>query len=110
MAKLASETARADSKAAEAEDLKKNRDEWKNTASLERARADKLQEAEKARGEEAAGLRSAVGFLRTSVDDYKIETADLRRENDKLRSSRKYYAIGGFAGGIVACSAVPKLR
>lgn len=106
LAKLAFETLRADSKTAEVEDLKKNRDEWKAAASLEKARGDELQKAERARAEEAASLRVAEGFLRQSVTEYKQETADLRREVDRLRGSRKWYAGAGFVGGIIACYGV----
>lgn len=106
LAKLQAETLRADSKSAEVEDLKKNRDEYKKTADLERARGDELAKAERARSEEAASLRMAETFLRQSVDEYKTETADLRREVDRLRGSRKWYALGGAALGAGVCAGI----
>lgn len=102
LSKLESETARANSAVQEAIELKANRDEWKQTAGLERARADALEKAEAARSLEVGSLRASVGFLRTSVDEYKLETADLRRENEKLRGSRKWYLATGAAAGIAA--------
>lgn len=108
LAKLQAETLRADSKTAEVEDLKKNREEWKKVAELEKARGDELAKAERARGEEAASLRVAEGFLRQSVTEYKQETADLRRENDRLRASRKWYGLGGMVLGAATTFALYK--
>ena len=108
LSKLQAETLRADLKTREAEDLKMNRDEWKQTASLEKQRADKLQEAESLRGKESGALQASIGFLRTSVDEYKVETSDLRRENDKLRGSRKWYLGTGLVLGGAACVAIKR--
>lgn len=103
LAKLEQETARAEAEKQAKVDAIEAREAWKQIAAKEAQRADELVKADKARIDEAAALRQSVGFLRTSVDEYKDETKDLRRDNDRLRSSRKWFALGGTAVGITAC-------
>lgn len=110
LAKLSSETARANAAEKLADEQKAQLAEEKAIATKERERAETLAKANADRREEAAGLRLSVGYLTTSVTEYKAEVLDQRKEIEKLRSSRKWYGLGGALGGaafgIAACRAV----
>lgn len=47
--------------------------------------------------------RAANGYLQTSVNDYKSEISDLRRDNERLRSRQKYLLLGGAVVGASVC-------
>ena len=102
LSKLSAETDRANSAERQVADLKVNVEDWKKAAQAQEIRAKTLDEALAARREEAIQLRTANGFIMTSLGEYKSEVSDLRKENDRLRASRKWYLIGGavIGGGI----------
>lgn len=101
-AKLQQETDRANLEAGARQDAIAQREEWKKIADRDAARADELEKADKARINESTDLRASVGFLRTSVDEYKAQHAEDTRTINGLRSQRKWIAFGGGALGAAA--------
>lgn len=109
LAKLQSETARANSLESTAADLVASREEWKKIADKEKLRGDTLEVANANRQDESKELRISRDLLRTSVDEYKAEVKDLRRDLERAKSAQKWYGFGGAALGFGVCRATVKL-
>jgi hypothetical protein len=107
-AKLLQETARADAAEKKAADEAQLKEEWKVIADKEKARGDKLEEANKNRQEESTELRASRDLLRTSVNEYKEEVKDLRRDLERARSAQKWWGAGGLVLGFGVCRAVDR--
>ncbi len=73
---------------------------WKGLFESEKIRADKIQEGRVVAVKDAvADLQRANFELHNQVGDIRQENAELKRDNIKLRASRKYYFIGGVGLG-----------
>lgn len=103
LAELKAESARANEAEKHASDLAASRDEWKGIADKEAKRADALEKADIQRQEEAKNLRDANTVLKQSNVEYKSELDSTRKDLDRAKSSRPWWAAGGAVMGYVVC-------